>query len=132
MGYVSPIQLNKESTDSDYNAALRFCLQHFDQISLCNATHNAESCRIMAEIIDEMNVSKNHAHLNFCQLYGMSDNLTFNLAQAGYNASKYVPYGPVRDVIPYLVRRAQENSSITGDISREYGLISQEMKRRGL
>ncbi|MBL7830028.1 MAG: proline dehydrogenase family protein, partial [Saprospiraceae bacterium] len=90
------------------------------------------SCQLMAEIIDGMKVSKNHAHLNFCQLYGMSDNLTFNLAAAGYNAAKYLPYGPVREVIPYLVRRAQENSSITGDISREYGMILTEVKRRGL
>lgn len=132
MGYVCPIQPNKEATDHDYNAAVRFCLDHYQKISVCNATHNQESCRLMAEIIDGMNVSKNHAHLNFCQLYGMSDNLTFNLAAAGYNAAKYLPYGPVRDVIPYLVRRAQENTSITGDISREYGMILTEMKRRNL
>ncbi len=131
MGYVSPIQPNKEATDHDYNAAVKFCLDHYERISMCNATHNQESCKLMAESIDQMNVSKNHAHLNFCQLYGMSDNLTFNLASAGYNAAKYLPYGPVRDVIPYLVRRAQENSSITGDISREYNMILKEMKRRG-
>ncbi len=131
MGYVSPIQPNKEATDHDYNAAVKFCLDHYERISMCNATHNQESCKLMAESIDQMNVSKNHAHLNFCQLYGMSDNLTFNLASAGYNAAKYLPYGPVRDVIPYLVRRAQENSSITGDISREYDMILKEMKRRG-
>lgn len=132
LGYPSPIQKDKTATDRDYNAGIKFCLEHFEKISVCNATHNQESCKLMAEIIDGMKVSKNHAHLNFCQLYGMSDNLTFNLAAAGYNAAKYLPYGPVREVIPYLVRRAQENSSITGDISREYGMILTEVKRRGL
>ncbi|HMX86830.1 MAG TPA: proline dehydrogenase family protein, partial [Saprospiraceae bacterium] len=132
MGYPDPIQPDKNATDRDYDAGIRFCLEHYEKISVCNATHNLESCKKMADFIEGMNVSKNHPHLNFCQLYGMSDNLTFNLAAAGYNAGKYLPYGPVKDVIPYLVRRAEENSSITGDIGREYSLVLSEMKRREL
>ena len=81
--------------------------------------------------MEELNIPKDHPHFNFCQLYGMSDNLTFNLAKAGYNVAKYVPYGPVKDVIPYLIRRAKENSSVNGEVSRELGLIQLEMKRRG-
>lgn len=132
MGYPDPIQPDKNATDRDYDAGIRFCLEHYEKISVCNATHNLESCKKMADFIEGMHVSKNHPHLNFCQLYGMSDNLTFNLAAAGYNAGKYLPYGPVKDVIPYLVRRAEENSSITGDIGREYSLVLSEMKRREL
>jgi proline dehydrogenase len=87
---------------------------------------------LQAQLIAGRNLPKDHPHLNFCQLYGMSDNLTFNLAEAGYNVAKYVPYGPVRDVVPYLIRRAQENTSVTGDMGREYQLVLKEMKRRGL
>ena len=96
--------------------------------------HNPR-CRKSREtlaLIEEKGISKNHPHLNFCQLYGMSDHLTFNLADAGYNVAKYLPYGPVKDVVPYLIRRAQENSSITGEMNREYELLVREMKRRGL
>lgn len=130
--YPSPIHATKEETDNHYNEALKYCLAQYEKISVCNATHNQASCRLMADIVDSMKVAKNHPHLNFCQLYGMSDNLTFNLAASGYNAAKYLPYGPVKDVIPYLVRRAEENSSISGDITREYGMILSELKRRGL
>ena len=81
-------------------------------------------------MVADRKISRNHSHVNFCQLYGMSDNITFNLAAAGYNAAKYVPYGPVEEVIPYLIRRAQENSSVTGDMSRELRMITDEVKRR--
>ena len=132
MGYESPIQENKQATDDAFNTALRFCVENYEKIALCNATHNVDSCKLLATLIEENNIPKDHPHLNFCQLYGMSDNITFNLANAGYNTAKYVVYGSVADVVPYLIRRAQENSSITGDMSREYALISKETKRRGL
>lgn len=132
MGYPSPIQPNKESSDDAFNTAIRFCVDHYEDIASCNASHNAESARLQAELIVEKGIERRHPHLNFCQLYGMSDNLTFNLAKAGFNVAKYVPYGQVREVVPYLIRRAQENSSVTGDMSREYELVLREMKRRGI
>lgn len=128
----SPIQPSKEATDNDYNTAIQFCVDNYMYIGSCNATHNVDSCALQASLIDQKDIQKDHPHLNFCQLYGMSDNLTFNLADAGYNVAKYVPYGPVHDVVPYLIRRAQENSAISGDMNREYELIVREMKRRGL
>lgn len=128
----SPIHPTKAATDHAYNTAVRFCVDNYERIGSCNATHNMESCQLQAQLIAEKGIDKKHPHLNFCQLYGMSDHITFNLANAGYNAAKYVPYGAVKDVIPYLIRRAQENSSVTGDMSREYELITKEMKRRGL
>lgn len=130
LGYPSPIQPSKEHTDADYNAALEFCVRNYERIGSCNATHNLKSCLLQAELIDNMNVANNHPHLNFCQLYGMSDYITFNLAAKGYNVAKYVPYGPVKDVVPYLIRRAQENTSVTGEMSRELSLIQKEIKRR--
>jgi len=128
----SPIQPNKQATDNDYNTAINFCVEHYHYIGSCNATHNIESCALQASLINQKDIQKNHPHLNFCQLYGMSDNLTFNLTEAGYNVAKYLPYGPVQDVVPYLIRRAQENTAISGDMNREYKLIVREMKRRGL
>jgi proline dehydrogenase len=132
MGYPSPVHETKEATDADYNAAVQFCVENYEHIAFCNASHNADSNLLQAELIAEKGIDRKHPHLYFCQLYGMSDNLSFNLAKEGYNVSKYVPYGPVKDVVPYLIRRAQENSSVTGDMSREYQLVWKEMKRRGL
>lgn len=132
MGYPSPIQPNKEATDAAFNEAVIFCVERYKEIASCNASHNRESTYLQAELIAKNNLPRNHPHLNFCQLYGMSDNLTFNLAAAGYNVAKYMPYGPVREVVPYLIRRAQENTSVTGDMGREYQLVLKEMKRRGL
>lgn len=129
-GYPSPIQLDKMSTDNDYNAAVKFCVENHERIGSCVASHNEYSTQYQLELMAEMNIPKNHPHFNFCQLYGMSDNLTFNLAKAGYNVAKYVPYGPVKDVIPYLIRRAQENSAVDGEVSRELGMINQELQRR--
>lgn len=131
-GYPSPIHPDKASVDIDYNKAVKFVVDNYEKIASCNASHNEESALLQARLIEEKNLPKNHPHLNFCQLYGMSDHITFNLAEAGYNVAKYVPYGKVRDVVPYLIRRAQENSSVTGDMGREYALVLQEMKRRGL
>ena len=131
-GYPSHIQPDKAATDRDYNAAVEFCIDHYERIASANATHNVESCQLHARLIAERKLPKDHPHLNFCQLYGMSDQITYNLADAGYNVAKYVPYGSVREVVPYLVRRAQENSSVTGDMSRELGMVATELKRRGL
>jgi len=132
MGYPSLIQPDKESTDRDYNAAVRFCVENYETLASCNASHNIESNLLQANLIVAKDIQKNHRHLNFCQLYGMSDHITFNLAAAGYNVGKYVVYGPVKEVLPYLVRRAQENTSVTGDMSRELSLIMEEINRRGL
>jgi len=130
MSYPSPIHDTKQNTDDSYNEGLKYCIKHVDTISSCNASHNVESNYLYAQLIEENNIAKNNPHVNFCQLYGMSDNITFNLASAGYNTGKYVPYGAVKEVIPYLIRRAQENAAVVGDMSRELKLISKEAKRR--
>lgn len=132
MGYPSPIQDTKEDTDRDYNIAIKYCVDHYEQIASCNGSHNQKSVEYEAELIAEKGLQRNHSHLNFCQLYGMSDFITFNLAEGGYNVAKYVPYGPVKEVIPYLIRRAKENTSVTGEMSRELSFILAEMKRRGM
>lgn len=130
MGYPSPIQPDKAATDRDYDEAVRYCVDHYREIGSCVASHNVQSNLLQAELMEKAGIAANHPHLNFSQLYGMSDNLTFNLAKAGYNVAKYVPYGPVRDVMPYLIRRAQENSSVSGDMSRELRFIVAELERR--
>ena len=132
MGYPTPINPDKVATDKMYNDALVYCVAHLEHICCMNATHNAQSSMLLADLMEEMGVAHNHPHFWFCQLFGMSDNVTFNLAAAGYNVAKYMVYGPVSDVVPYLVRRAQENTSVTGDMSRELLLIEKEKARRGL
>lgn len=132
MGYPSPIHPNKMATDDAYNTGLKFCLDNLGTISLCNATHNENSTRLLAEMMAKKGIEPGHPNIIFCQLYGMSDNLTFNLAKAGFNASKYIVYGPIEEVIPFLVRRAQENTSITGEIGRELDMLLKEAKRRNL
>ncbi len=131
-GYPTPIQPSKQATDDAYNMALRFCIDNYETIASCAATHNEESSRLQAEMINEKGIKKDHPHLNFCQLYGMSDNLTFNLANSGYNVAKYMVYGQVNEVFPYLIRRAKENTAVSGDMSREYGLVKKEVDRRGI
>ena len=131
-GYPSPIHPTKAATDHAYDSALRYCIEHYEEIASVNASHNARSNAFQAEWISRAGIPRHHPHLMFCQLYGMSDNITLNLADAGFNAAKYLPYGPVKEVVPYLIRRAQENASITGDMGREYQLVLQEMRRRGL
>ena len=131
-GYPSPIQDTKEDTDRDFDAAIAYCVDHYEEIASCNASHNMKSNLIQAEMIAARGLPRDHRHLNFCQLYGMSDYITFNLAAEGYNVAKYLPYGPVKEVLPYLIRRARENTAVTGEMSRELGLIVSEMKRRGL
>lgn len=130
--YPDPIQPDKEATDRDYDAVLAFSLEHIDKIALCAATHNEKSSLFLAEEMQKRNIPANHPHIHFSQLYGMSDQITYNLAKAGFNATKYLPYGPVKDVIPYLIRRAQENKSVGGQMSRELNLLDKEIKRRGI
>ncbi|MFI5162649.1 MAG: proline dehydrogenase family protein [Sphingobacteriales bacterium] len=130
MGYACLIQPDKQSTDKDYDAAVNFCTDNIVKIAFVAGTHNENSCRLLAEQLDEKNITHNNSHVYFSQLLGMSDNLSFNLADAGYNVAKYVPYGPVKAVLPYLFRRAQENTAIAGQMSRELGLILTEKKRR--
>lgn len=132
MGYKSPIQPDKKSSDMDYNAAIHFCLDHIDRIGLMAGTHNEESSRLLAEEMDKRDIPHQHPHVYFAQLLGMSDNLSFNLGAAGYNVAKYMPYGPVKAVMPYLFRRAQENTSVGGQTGRELSLIIKEKKRRKL
>lgn len=132
MGYASPINPTKEATDKSYNAALKFCVDNIASVALVAGTHNEASCRLLAELLDKYDIDHNHPHIYFSQLLGMSDNLSFNLANAGYHVVKYVPYGPVKAVLPYLFRRAQENTSIAGQMGRELKLIIQERKRRKL
>ncbi|MBC7884511.1 MAG: proline dehydrogenase family protein, partial [Saprospiraceae bacterium] len=132
MGYPSPIQADKNATDNAYNEAIRYCVTNYETISSCCASHNAESNMLQATLMHDLGIENNHPHLNFSQLFGMSDNITFNLANTGYNAAKYVVYGPIKEVVPYLIRRTEENASITGEMSRELAMIDQEMRRRGI
>jgi proline dehydrogenase len=132
MSYPSPIQPDKTSTDRDYNAAIEFCIDYINYIALIVASHNEYSNLYTTQLLDKKVLPHNHPHLHFSQLYGMSDNITFNLAKAGFSVSKYLPFGPIKDVIPYLMRRAQENSSVSGQTGRELGLIKKEMERRNL
>jgi proline dehydrogenase len=131
-GYESPIQPNKESTDYDYDAAVNYCTDHVEKIALVAGTHNEKSCRLLADQLDKKRINHSNPHVYFSQLLGMSDNLSFNLANAKYNVAKYVPYGPIKAVLPYLFRRAQENTAIAGQMSRELSLIVKEMRRRKL
>ncbi len=130
MGYASPIQPDKVATDADYNDAVSFCIDHINKIAVVVATHNEYSNLHAAQLLQQKKMSLNHPHVHFSQLYGMSDCITFNLAKAGCSVSKYLPFGPIKDVAPYLMRRAQENSSIAGQTGRELGLIKKELKRR--
>ena len=132
MNYPSPIHPNKESCDKDYNDAVSFCIEHIDRIAVIVASHNEQSNLLATQLLQQKNIPLHHAHIHFSQLYGMSDNITFNLAKAGCSVSKYLPFGPIKDVIPYLMRRAQENSSVAGQTGRELGLIEKELKRRKL
>ena len=130
MGYPSPIQREKSATDSDYNAALEYCVDHIARIAFIVASHNENSNLYTTRLLQQHDLPLNHPHVHFSQLYGMSDNISFNLAAAGCRVSKYLPFGPISDVIPYLMRRAQENSSMSGQTGRELGLIKKEILRR--
>ena len=130
MNYPSPIQPDKESTDKDFNAGLSFCIEHVDRIAVIVASHNEYSNLLATQLLQQKGLPLNHPHVHWSQLYGMSDNITFNLAHAGCSVSKYLPFGPIKDVVPYLMRRAQENTSVKGQTGRELGLIKKELQRR--
>lgn len=129
-GVQSPIQANKQSTDADYNTATAFCIENIDNIACIVASHSEASCLLAAQLMEKKGLPFHHPHLHFSQLYGMSDHISFNLAKAGFWVSKYLPFGPLKEVIPYLMRRAQENSSVSGQTGRELLLIKKELKRR--
>jgi proline dehydrogenase len=130
--YPSPIQPDKASTDKDYDDAVSFCLDRLNELYLFVGTHNEQSCLKTVAYMQQHNIPANTKRVYFSQLYGMSDNISFNLAHQGYHVAKYLPYGPVLDVIPYLMRRAQENTSVAGQTGRELSLIVKEIKRRKL
>lgn len=130
--YDNPVQPSKEATDRDYNSAVEYALSNIDTIAVCIATHNEQSCKQAVIKINEMGIQTHHPHVTFSQLLGMSDHLSFNLSASGFRAAKYMPYGPVQDVIPYLIRRAQENASVSGQMGRELQLLTLEMRRRKL
>jgi proline dehydrogenase len=130
LGHESPIHPDKKGTDRDYNAALEYCIDHLDDVAFVAGTHNERSTQLLAQMMHQRGLAHDHPQIFFSQLFGMSDNLSYVLAKNGYNVSKYVPYGPVADAIPYLIRRAQENSSAAGQVSRELDLITTELKRR--
>lgn len=129
-GYPSPIQPTKEASDKDYDAALVYCVKNIKSMGLVSGTHNEQSNLLLTELISKNGINPSDESIYFAQLYGMSDNISFNLAKAGYNVVKYVPYGPVEKVMPYLSRRAEENTSVAGQSSREFDLVKREMARR--
>jgi proline dehydrogenase len=130
MGYQDPMQKDKASTDRDFNDSLKFCVENIDKISFCCGSHNEESTQYLIDLMEEHQIALDDQRVYFSQLLGMSDHISMNLAEKGYNVTKYVPYGPVKDVIPYLIRRAEENTSIAGQSGRELSLILNEKKRR--
>lgn len=130
LNYPSPVQPDKQHTDHDYDAALHFCLQDLNSLELFIGTHNEKSCLLAASLMQEKGIPAADRRVYFSQLFGMSDNISFNLADSGFHVAKYLPYGPVRDVMPYLMRRAQENTSVAGQTGRELSLINKELIRR--
>ncbi|TLF44911.1 proline dehydrogenase family protein [Maribacter aurantiacus] len=129
-GYPSPICESKAATDENFDATIAYMLENLEDMSIFSGTHNEYSCYKLMELMREKGVEKNHKDIWFGQLYGMSDHISFNLAAHGYNVAKYLPFGPVRDVMPYLIRRAEENTSVAGQTSRELSLLKKERKRR--
>ena len=129
--YPSPICNDKNATDKNFNEAIKFMMEH-DKMALFAGTHNEESSYLLLDLAKQFKINPSDQRLWFGQLYGMSDHISFNLAKEGYNTAKYVPFGPVRDVMPYLIRRAEENTSVAGQTSRELNLIKEERVRRKL
>ncbi len=129
-GYANPMNPTKQATDDLYDESLRFCLAHIARVAICAGTHNEASSRLCTALMHQHGLAPADDRVYFAQLYGMSDNLSYNLAAAGYRVAKYVPYGPVESVMPYLLRRANENTAIAGQSSREFLLIQKEMRRR--
>ena len=120
----------KSATDVDYDKAIRFCIENIERISICAGTHNEKSSLLLTEIMKDHKVLENDERVFFSQLLGMSDHISFNLSKVNFNVAKYVPYGPVKEVMPYLIRRAQENTSVAGQTGRELILIQKELDRR--
>jgi proline dehydrogenase len=131
-GYETPICKNKAATDANFDSVLSYIMEHLDDISLFLGTHNEDSTYVAMELLKEKGLNRNDPRVWFGQLYGMSDHISYNLGQAGYNVAKYIPFGPVKDVMPYLIRRAEENTSVAGQTSRELTLLKKEKERRGL
>jgi len=129
-GYPSPIQPDKEATDQNYDAGIAFSVANLGRISVFNGSHNEKSNRLLTQLMEKQGLARDENRIWFSQLYGMSDHISFNLADEGYNVAKYIPYGPVRNILPYLIRRAEENTSISGQTGRELGLLEQERLRR--
>ncbi len=130
LGYPSPIQRDKDATDRDFDAALEWCVAHLDHVSLCAGSHNENSNALLCRNMDKLGIARDDKRVWFAQLLGMSDPISFNLACANYQVAKYVPYGPIAETIPYLIRRAEENTSVAGQTSRELELIRREKDRR--
>ena len=130
MGYQNPIQPSKEATDRDFNAGVQYCLDNLQDMALCCGSHNEESSMLLAQWMEEKGVVKNDNRVAFAQLFGMSDHISYNLSHLNYNVAKYVPYGPIKEVMPYLLRRADENTSVAGQTGRELSLIMKELNRR--
>ncbi len=132
LNIVSPIHISKENTDDSYHKAIAICLNEIQQVSICIASHNEESCSFTINLMKELGIKNNHSHIWFSQLYGMSDHISNNLANLLYNVAKYMPYGKPKDALPYLIRRAEENSSSANMINREIAVLKAEIHRRSL
>ncbi len=131
-GYQTPICASKKETDDNFDEIMHYIMENLDDISLFVGTHNEMSTYLAMDYMEEMGIDKEDRRMWFGQLYGMSDHITFNLGELGYNVAKYIPFGPVKDVMPYLIRRAEENTSVAGQTSRELGLLKKEKQRRKL
>ena len=131
-GYKDPIHSTKKDTDFDYNQALKFCIDNIDHVSICAGSHNENSTKTLIKLMSEKNLLNNDNRVYFAQLLGMSDHISFNLSKNGYNVAKYVPYGPINKLLPYLIRRAEENTSVSGQTGRELTLLKIELDRRSI
>lgn len=127
---LSPIHKCKVYTDADFNAAVKYCMANISDIAVCIASHNENSCSLAMQSMLENRINVQHSNVSFAQLYGMSNHISYNLAEAGYKVCKYVPYGSVEKVMPYLIRRAKENTAVAGQTGRELALIQKELMRR--
>jgi proline dehydrogenase len=132
LNYTDPIQPNKEATDQDFNAAIAYSLDHISDFAICCGSHNEESSLMLALEMEKRGIERSDKRVFFAQLFGMSDHISYNLSHAGFNVAKYLPYGPIKEVMPYLLRRAQENTSVKGQTGRELSLILKEKQRRKL